>query len=162
MNMISSENRSSSAIVSQAYLPHWTSYLQRLQSAYTHWWTRYTMTDVLASTHDTRSLEQGIFRLELTAKEVASSSNTGIPQRVAVTQALAEFSSEHVLLVGKPGSGKSTALARLLLEEATNTITNAGGKIPVLVELRYFHGSIISLIIDFFRRFEVFLSSQDI
>jgi predicted NACHT family NTPase len=127
-----------------------------------HWWSRYTVTDVLASTDHNRSLEQGIFRLELTAKEIVSRSDGRIHQRVAVTQALAQFSAEHVLLIGKPGSGKSTALARLLLEEATKTLANSERTIPVLVELRYFRGSIISLIIDFFRRFDVFLSSENV
>ncbi len=39
--------------------------------------------------------------------------------------------------MGRPGSGKSTALARLLLQEAENALSIAGAKIPVLVELRY-------------------------
>ena len=41
---------------------------------------------------------------------------------------------EHVLLVGRPGSGKSTALARLLLEEAEQAIEDQQAKIPVLLE----------------------------
>jgi predicted NACHT family NTPase len=53
----------------------------------------------------------------------------------------------HVLLVGRPGTGKSRALARLVLEEAQQA-----GPIPVLVELRYWQGSIVDLIQDFFRR----------
>jgi predicted NACHT family NTPase len=39
-------------------------------------------------------------------------------ERLSVLEGLRKYASEHVLLVGRPGSGKSTALARLLLEEA--------------------------------------------
>jgi predicted NACHT family NTPase len=39
-------------------------------------------------------------------------------ERLGVLEGLHKYASEHVLLVGRPGSGKSTALVRLLLEEA--------------------------------------------
>lgn len=42
-----------------------------------------------------------------------------------------------MLLLGRPGSGKSTALAWLLLQEAENALEEQQTKIPVLVELRY-------------------------
>lgn len=54
----------------------------------------------------------------------------------------------QILLVGRPGSGKSTTLARLLLEEATSP----SDKIPILVELRYWQGSIVELIRSAFKR----------
>jgi predicted NACHT family NTPase len=38
-------------------------------------------------------------------------------ERLSVLEGLRKYASEHLLLVGRPGSGKSTALARLLLEE---------------------------------------------
>jgi predicted NACHT family NTPase len=40
------------------------------------------------------------------------------PKRYEVLAGLREYAHHHVLLVGKPGSGKSTALKRLLWEEA--------------------------------------------
>ncbi|WP_339458593.1 HEAT repeat domain-containing protein [Nodularia spumigena] len=39
-------------------------------------------------------------------------------ERLDVLAGLRKYAQEHVLLVGRPGSGKSTALVRLLLEEA--------------------------------------------
>ncbi|UBF29521.1 HEAT repeat domain-containing protein [Kovacikia minuta CCNUW1] len=65
-----------------------------------------------------------------------------IRERFEVLTGLRKFVHEyrHVLLVGKPGSGKSTALRRLLWEEA-QTALEAGRSqdkftIPVLIELR--------------------------
>jgi hypothetical protein len=63
--------------------------------------------------------------LEQTKKQEA-------PQKFNVLEGLREFYlQEPVLLIGKPGSGKSTALRRLLLEEAQE-----GALIPVLILLR--------------------------
>jgi len=39
-------------------------------------------------------------------------------ERLTVLDGLRKYALEHVLLVGRPGSGKSTALVRLVLEEA--------------------------------------------
>ncbi|MEO1377936.1 MAG: HEAT repeat domain-containing protein, partial [Cyanobacteria bacterium J06635_10] len=39
-------------------------------------------------------------------------------ERLPVLEGISKYADNHVLLRGKPGSGKSTALARLLLEEA--------------------------------------------
>jgi hypothetical protein len=69
--------------------------------------------------------------------------------------------SPQMLLVGRPGSGKSTALARLMLEEAALTPSPSPKlgrgepeklRIPVVVELRYWQGSIAQLILDAFSR----------
>ena len=58
-------------------------------------------------------------------------------ERLPVLEGIAKYAAEHVLLVGRPGSGKSTALARLLLQEAEIALSIVRAKIPVLVELRY-------------------------
>ncbi|WP_063721249.1 ATP-binding protein [Nostoc punctiforme] len=39
-------------------------------------------------------------------------------ERLNILEGLRKYAPDHVLLVGKPGSGKSTALERLLWEEA--------------------------------------------
>ncbi|WP_231948113.1 NACHT domain-containing protein [Phormidesmis priestleyi] len=75
----------------------------------------------------------------------------GLRQSIAQHQ-----KSPQVLLVGKPGSGKSTALKRLLWEEAQAALTNPGLLIPVLVELRELdgsnHKSVLDLLEATFRR----------
>jgi len=58
-------------------------------------------------------------------------------ERLPVLEGICKYAVEHVLLVGRPGSGKSTALARLLLQEAEKALSDRNAKIPVLVELRY-------------------------
>ncbi len=58
-------------------------------------------------------------------------------ERLPVLEGICKYAADHVLLVGRPGSGKSTALARLLLQEAENALKDQQAKIPVLVELRY-------------------------
>ena len=68
-------------------------------------------------------------------------------ERFTVLDGLRKYAGEHVLLVGRPGSGKSTALARLLLEEAEKD-----DRIPVLVELRYWtEAGVLGLIQSFLR-----------
>jgi HEAT repeat protein len=58
-------------------------------------------------------------------------------ERLPVLEGICKYAADHVLLVGRPGSGKSTALARLLLQESQKALDDRQAKIPVLVELRY-------------------------
>lgn len=89
-------------------------------------------------------------------------------ERLEVLAGLRKYADNHLLLVGKPGSGKSTALERLLWEEAEkarqkqtpppNPLPDdgeggqdgkGGQKIPVLVELRLYKTSVLGIIGDF-------------
>ena len=79
-----------------------------------------------------------------------------------VLAGLRNYVAEHVLLIGKPGSGKSTSLERLLWEEAENALQNAETKIPVLVKLRRCTSTIEQLIQDFFLGHELPLAVTDI
>ncbi|HIK30652.1 MAG TPA: HEAT repeat domain-containing protein [Oscillatoriales cyanobacterium M4454_W2019_049] len=94
-------------------------------------------------------------------------------ERLPVLEGLRKYAfdekTRQLLLVGRPGSGKSTALVRLLLEEATltpNPSPNFGRgevkAIPVLVELRYWQTSITALMLDFFRRHRLNLSEAEL
>ena len=87
-------------------------------------------------------------------------------ERLGVLEGFGSTRREHVLLVGRPGTGKSTALARLLLEEAQKARGETGGnsqvKIPVLVELRYYRTSVLNLIRDFLQRHQMLLDSVEI
>jgi predicted NACHT family NTPase len=62
------------------------------------------------------------------------------------------FTGDCVLLVGKPGSGKSTALRQLLWLEAQAAIRGEKRKIPVLLELRNWDTSVETLIYKFLRK----------
>ena len=80
-------------------------------------------------------------------------------ERLGVLAGLRKYAADHVLLSGKPGSGKSTALVRLLLEEANKSQKSKVKSqkeflepIPVLVELRYYQTSILDLIQKFLQR----------
>ena len=57
-------------------------------------------------------------------------------EQLPVLEGLQKYASKHVLLVGRPGSGKSTALEQLLLELARRAQEDAALPIPVLVQLK--------------------------
>jgi len=59
-----------------------------------------------------------------------------------VLAGLRNYAADHVVLIGKPGSGKSTSLERLLLEEAEKALQDPNARIPVLVKLRRCTGTI--------------------
>ncbi|NEQ53503.1 MAG: NACHT domain-containing protein [Leptolyngbya sp. SIO3F4] len=69
---------------------------------------------------------------------------------------------KHVLLIGKPGSGKSTSLERLLWEEADTALKTSAVKIPVLVKLRRCTSTLEHLIQDFFNCHQLPLKVTDI
>ena len=81
-------------------------------------------------------------------------------ERWSVLEGIRKYAATHVLLSGRPGSGKSTALRRLLLEEAEQSLQEFQ-TIPVLVELR--SGKPISeLIKSTFRRHCLRISAEQI
>lgn len=73
-------------------------------------------------------------------------------EQFAVLEGLRKYATDHVLLVGKPGSGKSTSLRRLLWEEARHCLEAIEqGKseippIPILIELRGLSSSLLAAI----------------
>ncbi|WP_062287500.1 HEAT repeat domain-containing protein [Nostoc piscinale] len=80
-----------------------------------------------------------------------------------ILEGLRKYAANHVLLVGKPGSGKSTALERLLWEEAQKAKQGElNQKIPVLVELRRYTTSVLDLIRNFLFEHKLNLNSEEI
>jgi len=171
----------------------WSRYLASLSNTYDQWWQVYTITDVVGRQRVESEPSPLLFDFGLMVQTVEREKGEKEKiERLTVLDGLRKYASEHVLLVGRPGSGKSTALKRLLLEEAEKNLTpqppslrgkgeqdfalihgeekgkgeqvspllagegqgERSFKIPVLVELRYYHTSILDLIQDFLQRHE--------
>ncbi|BAZ37949.1 hypothetical protein NIES4101_38750 [Calothrix sp. NIES-4101] len=168
----------------------WNAYLESICKKYAQWWDSYTITDVVGKNHNQQVAKSLLFDLQaLTIKpEAIKPERELLPQAeeerellpqtkeereiLNVLEGLRKYAREHVLLIGRPGSGKSTALVRSLLEEAkgfvdggdksviarvakqNEAISPTAGKtqIPVLVELRYYETSILDLITAFLHR----------
>jgi HEAT repeat protein len=153
-------------------MPDFAPYLESVRRHYEQWWRLYTLTDAEGRSQ----VKVSPFDFGLMVQTIAPKSNPGVHpmeddrfgsretiERFGVLEGLRKYAGEHVLLVGRPGSGKSTALARLLLEEAALTPSPSPkfgrgeqdeerGRIPVLVELRYWTESgVLGLIQGFLR-----------
>ncbi|MGJ5675075.1 MAG: HEAT repeat domain-containing protein [Nostochopsis sp.] len=121
-------------------------YLQSICSFcdYTKWWTRSALTHT-----EREQLEP--FDFDLQVKEVkpqqsrgTSSENPSNPTSpLPVIEALHQYvaDTKHVLLVGRPGAGKTKTLIRYLLKQAKKALTDELAKIPVLIELKTYKAS---------------------
>lgn len=83
-------------------------------------------------------------------------------EQLGVLEGLRQYAADHVLLIGKPGSGKSTSLERFLWEEADSALKNLDGRIPVLVKLRRCTGTVEDLIRDFLSHHQLVLDVANI
>lgn len=125
-------------------------YLQSVCDTYQRWWKLYTITDVEGSETAQRQEMSSPFDFGLMVQMVeAKQQERGETpekteqktERLPVLEGISKYAENHVLLVGRPGSGKSTALARLLLEEANSCragilpAINAGGQDAIGVKL---------------------------
>ena len=162
-------------------------YLTAITTKYKQWWQLYTLTDAESKQRQSEDVTP-IFDFGLMVQMVEKEEpeqrqkekereqrQKEKVERFSVLEGLRKYAQEQVLLVGRPGSGKSTALARLLLEEATTQRSealtpspspNSGRgelkRIPVLVELRYWQGSITQLILNAFTRNELPLTAAQL
>ncbi|NEO54024.1 MAG: hypothetical protein F6K54_13620 [Okeania sp. SIO3B5] len=102
----------------------WTPYLESICRDYAKWWEVYTLTDVRGKKsleqqqHISPLLDLGLMVQTVESEEKQRERQEEKIERLTVLEGLRKYAPNHVLLVGRPGSGKSTALARLLLEEA--------------------------------------------
>ncbi|NEQ69233.1 MAG: hypothetical protein F6K21_27850 [Symploca sp. SIO2D2] len=167
----------------------WSGYLESICKDYAQWWEVYTLTEVVEKQQQ-QKLEEIPLLLDFelivqTAEERDKDEEEKEKERIerlGVLEGLRKYATQHVLLLGRPGSGKSTALARFLLEEAQrwregNEVVGGAEeeeverllsgigkeirKIPVLVELRYYRTSILDLIQDFLQRHKPNLEVDD-
>jgi HEAT repeat protein len=105
----------------------------------------YTPTDAIGKLQEqkaTNVLDIGLMVQLMQPKQSEDASNPEQKEpekteRLPVLEGIRKYAAEHVLLMGRPGSGKSTALLRLLVDEARKALADPSVKIPVLVELRY-------------------------
>jgi HEAT repeat protein len=74
-----------------------------------------------------------------------------------VLDGLIKFAEEHVLLVGKPGSGKTTALQKLLIEEVQRSQT-----LTILIEMKGFETSVLDLAYAFIEKHHLGLSLEEL
>ena len=159
----------------------WTPYLESVCKKYAQWWDVYTLTDVEGKTRlpKTAPLLTDLWVQSIEREREKPGEREEKKEKIerfTVLEGLRKYAINHVLLSGRPGSGKSTALARLLLEEAvkldfpildTNEQSNSpfskggrGGSIPILIELRYYQTSILDLILKFLQRHELIIDSN--
>ena len=138
-------------------------YLEAVTTTYKKWWQLYTLTDAagkLRQEKDPAPMFDFGLMVQTVVKETQEREKEKI-ERFSVLEGIRKYADQQVLLVGRPGSGKSTALARLLLEEATtqnpeapqtsevlktSEVSAHPPRIPILVELRYWQGSLSDLI----------------
>lgn len=110
-----------------------SAYLQSVIADYEKQRDRYTLTDLQVEHREEQKASE---RSPVDPKQQSEIK----VERLEVLAGLRKYVHKgHVLLVGKPGSGKSTALQRLRWELAQATLVDERQPIPVLVALRGDH-----------------------
>src|SRR4028118_509639 len=116
-------------------------YLQSICSCsdYKQWWAHSVLTD-------TEREQSEPFDFDLRVKEVKPQQARETPSEnppdpnppLPVIKALHQYvaGTSHILLVGRPGAGKTKTLLRYLLELAKQALDDPSAKIPILVQLK--------------------------
>src|SRR4028119_1672638 len=97
---------------------NWSCYLESLCNAYAQCWKVYTITDLVGRKRDEAEPSPLLFDFGLmvqTVEQDREERGKGEEkiERLSVLDGLRKYASEHVLLVGRPGSGESTAVVRV-------------------------------------------------
>ncbi|PSB20504.1 hypothetical protein C7B76_06120 [filamentous cyanobacterium CCP2] len=108
-------------------------YLDRLLQKYQQWWKLYWLID--------QEYERFDFGVEVqTEEEIQEDIPTqrgSEKKTISVLDGIDLYArKEPVLLVGQPGSGKSTALVRFLLKAVEQALQDPQAPIPIFIELR--------------------------
>lgn len=148
---------------------NWSPYLESICKKYAQWWDVYTLTDVAGKTRSPNTTPL-LADLRVQAVKESREEKEEKTEQYNVLEGLRKYAANHVLLVGRPGSGKSTAFARLLLEEsekARDLLVDYPHQkkivqIPILVELRYYETSIIDLILQFLKRHDLIINGSEL
>jgi HEAT repeat protein len=151
-------------------------YFTSISQQYGCWGNFYTLTDTLDRQSQDKAgfssfdspFDFGLMVEKVVQKQLPGSRIEGQQEkRLPVLEGICKYATEHVLLIGKPGSGKSTALTRLLLEKCGNTLHRVSEsrelrQITVLIELRYWQSSVLQLIQASFNKHELPLTESEI
>ncbi|MDJ0735777.1 MAG: HEAT repeat domain-containing protein [Nostocaceae cyanobacterium] len=97
-------------------------YLESICKKYAQWWDVYTLTDVVGKKRDEQKkplpLLHNLMVETLKREKESWGEQEEKTEKLTVLEGLRKYALNHVLLIGRPGSGKSTALVRLLLESS--------------------------------------------
>ncbi|TRU21254.1 MAG: TIR domain-containing protein [Microcystis aeruginosa Ma_QC_B_20070730_S2] len=143
---------------------NWQLYFDSIQESYQKWWQVDTIIRVKNDWFSNSSPLEDL-QVETVPDETFLGKKDKQPQRLEILAGLRKYSLDsddsdnHVLLQGKPGSGKSTALVRLLFEEAGKRDET---RIPVFIKLRSHKTSTIALIHNFLKSHKIYLNDPEI
>ncbi|EDX74568.1 PBS lyase HEAT-like repeat domain protein [Coleofasciculus chthonoplastes PCC 7420] len=154
----------------QDYSIEFTDYLRSICDLYKQWWKLDKLTDTIYEQQDASGNPRSPFQFNLTVQRLKPPPQEGneTPETLPILTGLRQYAANHVLLVGQPGSGKSTALIQFLVEQAKQALSHPQNPIPVLVQLRQFkpsethHSGVLYLIQDFLEIHELLLEISDI
>ena len=154
----------------QDYSIDFTDYLRSIGDVYEQWWKLDKLTETIYQQQDASGNLRSPFQFKLRVQRVKPppQERDKAPETLPILTGLREYAANHVLLVGRPGSGKSTALVQFLVEQAKQALSHPQTPIPVLVQLRRFKTSethdsgVLYLIQDFLETHELLLEISEI
>jgi NACHT domain len=136
--------------------PEERNYLESVRNKFEVWWKPQAFMDEI---DDSTWFEFGLrVKMPKPKDKSDSSQNNHASDKeitVPILDALSQLTNERILIVGKPGVGKSTFLKQILLRSSKKALEDSNSPIPVLIELNRYttQPDIIDLIKDAFEQF---------